>query len=292
MSEQAIFQLEYLPLRFTFLSAGVARLPDFLGSTLRGSIGGVLYQDKELYQFLYKNRSLSGGEADVVNPYMICPPLTESREYEKGKELRFEMILFGEAIGYAGLLVKAIMQQRDIGLGASKYPFTPIKAVHALDNRIVWKDGGLCDVAFREVCLPQRMLEDVRQIRVSLLSPLRIRRNGKLLEEIDFKTLIRNITKRVDALTARYGGWVSSEEAERVRQLAEAVRTTEYRLQRLDMQRYSRRLAEKMDFDGMVGRAAFEGDLSCFVPWIGAAEVLHFGRNTTFGMGRIEAEFF
>ena len=56
------------------------------------------------------------------------------------------------------------------------------------------------------------------------------------------------------------------------------------------MERYSNRTNEKMDFGGLMGSMSFHGDLSLFVPWLYAAQILHIGGNTTFGMGRIEVE--
>ena len=57
------------------------------------------------------------------------------------------------------------------------------------------------------------------------------------------------------------------------------------------MERYSNRINGKMDFSGLMGEVEYEGELSPFVPWLCAAQVLHIGRNTTFGMGKIEVYF-
>ena len=58
-----------------------------------------------------------------------------------------------------------------------------------------------------------------------------------------------------------------------------------------DIKRYSNRLGQKMDFSGLLGNVQFEGNITPFVPWLYAAQILHIGRNTTFGMGKIEVEF-
>ena len=57
------------------------------------------------------------------------------------------------------------------------------------------------------------------------------------------------------------------------------------------MERYSNRINGKMDFSGLTGEVEYEGDLSPFVPWLYAAQKLHVGRNTTFGMGKLEVYF-
>ena len=42
---------------------------------------------------------------------------------------------------------------------------------------------------------------------------------------------------------------------------------------------------------GLIGTIEYEGDLTPFVPWLYAAQRLHIGRNTTFGMGKIQVYF-
>ena len=73
-----------------------------------------------------------------------------------------------------------------------------------------------------------------------------------------------------------------------LQELAAGVRTVreELRLERLE--RYSNRLQEKMDFGGLMGEVEYEGNLDPFVPWLLAAQTLHLGRNTTFGMAEIQ----
>ena len=57
------------------------------------------------------------------------------------------------------------------------------------------------------------------------------------------------------------------------------------------LQRYSNRVQDKMDFSGLMGEVEYEGDLAPFVSWLSAAQILHIGRNTTFGMGKIQVYF-
>ena len=81
---------------------------------------------------------------------------------------------------------------------------------------------------------------------------------------------------------------MNKEEATRLLMLAAEVRTTK---EDLRLEQYSNRLKGKMDLSGLLGELEFAGDLTPFVPWLLAAQILHIGRNTTFGMGRIEVYF-
>lgn len=290
MEQQAPFFLTYLPMKISLVSLKTAILPAYLGSTLRGAVGQALRCDSCTYNYLYHNRSLSNGRQDIPNPYLIVPSQINHSEFRTGEELSFHILLLGEAVQYAQPLVKAL-QIQELGLGATRYPFVLKKITHDPDQRVIWEDGNFHAAAVRSVALPYRTLPDVNQVTIHTRTPLRIRRDGALLETIDFVTIIRNITHRFEAVAARYGGWVDAAEAERIRELSVQVAVLQNHFAAKPMMRYSNRLGEKMDFSGLTGSMRLQGDLSPFVPWLYAAQIFHVGRNTTFGMGRIEVEF-
>ncbi|MCU7378496.1 CRISPR system precrRNA processing endoribonuclease RAMP protein Cas6 [Clostridiales Family XIII bacterium ASD5510] len=291
MKPEASFFLNYLPMEVTLISMDRAELPLFLGSTLRGVIGQTLRQDREAYNYLYNNRALSGNLQDTVNPYMIRPPMAETSVYLKGEKLTFHVILFGDAVRYTPQLIFAIEGIGRRGLGAGRYPFQLDKITHSLDQRVIWQAGIFHEVAVRSAALPCRSLSSLEQVRLKTLTPLRIRRNGKLLEQVDFPTIVRNITRRIERLCERYGGWIDEKEAQHIQALATDVSTIKEQLKLVNLNRYSNRTGEKMDFSGLMGELWFEGPLTPFVPWLYAAQTLNIGRNTTFGMGRVKVEF-
>lgn len=290
MEQQDSFFLTYLPMKVSLVSLGTAILPEYLGSTLRGAVGQALRCDSRTYNYLYHNRSFSNGRQDIPNPYLIVPSPVNRSEFRAGGELSFRILLLGEAVQYTLPLVEAL-QIGKLGLGVTRYPFVLKKITHDLDQRVIWENDSFHAEAVRSVALPYRTLPDVEQVAIRTRTPLRIRRDGALLETIDFVTMIRNITHRLEAVAARYGGWVNAAEAERIRELSAQVTVLQNHFAVKPMMRYSNRLGEKMDFSGLNGSMRLQGDLSPFVPWLYAAQILHVGRNTTFGMGSIEVEF-
>lgn len=294
MTEQGIFDLKYLPLKISMISLERAELPPYLGSTLRGVIGQSLYRiDREAYDFLYKNGGKCGNQQDIVKPYIIIPPEFHGDRYivARGEELVFEFLLLGDAIKYASSLALALQNIGQYGLGAQRYPFSLLRIVNREEQRILWRRNIYYKTGENEIRIPCHRLQNVTGAEIELRTPLRIRRNGQLLTEIHFQTLIRNITSRMSAITERYGGEVDRDEAERLVMLAGEVRTVREDLRVLHLERYSNRVKDKMDFSGLMGRLEYEGELTPFVPWLSAAQILHIGRNTTFGMGKIEVQF-
>lgn len=63
----------------------------------------------------------------------------------------------------------------------------------------------------RKIPLVYKTLDNVESVTIKFLTPLRMRRNNELLKDVDFSSIIRNITYRIKSLTGRYGGWVDTE---------------------------------------------------------------------------------
>lgn len=294
MTEQGVFDLKYLPLKISLISSERAELPPYLGSTLRGAIGQSLYRtDRETYDYLYRNGTKNDEQQDIVKPYIIIPPEFHSDKYivDRGEELVFGFILLGDAVKYASSLVMALQNIGCCGLGTQRYPFSLRRIVNCEERRILWRGNTYYKTGENATRIPCHRLPGVTGAEIELRTPLRIRRGGQLLTEIQFQTLIRNITSRMIALTERYGGWVDQEAADRLIMLAGEVRKVREDLSVFHLERYSNRVKEKMDFSGLMGSLEYEGELTPFVPWLSAAQILHIGRNTTFGMGKIEVQF-
>lgn len=291
MKEQQGFSLSYIHLKVILISKESAQLPPYLGSTLRGVIGHALKQDKDAYDYLYRNYVLSDYKRDILNPYMIIPPLQKQSSYPKGSELEFDLILLGDAQQYTVSVIKALNKIENLGLGALRNPFVLKKVLHKQYQRIIWQDGYLNSNAIKNEELPYLSLSDVKRVVLQIHTPLRIRRKGKLLEMLDFPTIFRNITSRMEELTSRYGGWVNEEEIARLMNFSQNIAVVREELRLEELKRYSNRQEKTIDLSGLMGSIEFEGELTKFVPWLYAIQILHIGRNTTFGMGNITVEF-
>ena len=53
-----------------------------------------------------------------------------------------------------------------------------------------------------------------------------------------------------------------------------------------DWERYSSRQDQRMKFGGFIGSVTYQGRLNPFMPFISLGEIIHIGKNTTFGLGK------
>lgn len=283
--------LSYLPIDITLEFLEQAKLSTFPGSALRGIIGKTLLQNQEAYDYFYYNRNLAGNRKDLIHPYIITLPTTKKTLYQKGETLTFTIILLGDAIPYASSFIHAVTKMDRYGIGAFRYPFQLVKITHRDDHRIIWKDGFFSEIALQTTPLAYHTIPDVRQVQIHIQTPLRIRRNHQLLHDIDFGVIIRSMTYRMEMFASRFKGFINKEEVAYLHSLVPNVHIKKKQLVFEKMDRYSNRTHEKMEFCGLLGDIWFEGDITPFVPWLYAAQMLHLGGNTTFGMGQIEVEF-
>ena len=293
---QKHFEINYLPLNISLTALEQAELPPFLGSTLRGVIGQSLLQtDKEASAYLYRNGEDPSLDANqvITKPYMIIPPEISVPQtiVQQGEKINFEFLLFGNASKYASSLILALEHIQHFGLGAYRYPFCLSEIVNSYFQRLIWKNGVFYKQGMNTAVVPILELEKVTGAVIKICTPLRIRHGGKMVKSISFETLIRNITNRIKMITERYGGWIDCSEAERIQTLAAQVQIVKEDVRVKPMARYSNRAGRKMDFSGIIGELEYKGDLTPFVPWLYGAQRLHVGRNTTFGMGKIQVYF-
>ena len=73
---------------------------------------------------------MAEGGYDIPNPYIINPP-GYREQYNKGDELRFQVILLGDALRYAEQLINALITAGSFTIGAERKRFQLYGAVGA-----------------------------------------------------------------------------------------------------------------------------------------------------------------
>jgi hypothetical protein len=283
------FSFSYLPLIIQLRCEESGKVPLFLGSALRGALGWLLQESKsDVYTYLFDNQSNRSSKAHLVKPYIIEPPKPKEY-YQQGDFLQFSLIFLGNAELYAAEVTRILTEQSFMKIGAKRLPFKLLSITHRTTYKTIWEETKPI-LAFAH--LTSDFISSEKQKghwgSLQIQTPLRIRRQGKLVTDLDFPTLIRNITTRMTELTEGYGGSVNNAEIERLCEEAKHISLTTMATRYHKMERFSNKLNEKMDFSGIMGVLTFEGELTPYTPWLNAARLLHIGRNTTFGCGKIE----
>ena len=125
-------------------------------------------------------------------------------------------------------------------------------------------------------------------ITLSLKTPLRIRFDGQITDNLEFHVLLRNLLRRIASLSYFHCGKRLDVDFRGLIEKSLAVRQSASDVQWYDWKRYSTRQEDWMSLGGVIGNVSYEGDMSDFVALLRLGEYVHVGKGTSFGLGKYE----
>ncbi|MEK0085280.1 CRISPR system precrRNA processing endoribonuclease RAMP protein Cas6 [Benzoatithermus flavus] len=227
----------------------------------------------------------------VPHPYVLQPAMGQKPRLEPSDAIELDVTLIGHAAGYIAYVVRALQDAAATGIGPDRLVLdlehvapVPVTAA-SLSADPGERRGGLCVQA-----LPALPPPCPKQVRVELLTPLRVQRDGHLVGPETFTPgdLLRNLVRRVSMLRQFFTDRPLEADFVALKELGLGLRARHAALRWVDLVRRSSRQDTVMRMGGIVGR--FELDLTGAEPlwpylwlgqWIGA------GKGATMGLGRI-----
>ena len=293
-----------------------AVLPYYKGSTFRGVFGHALKQvvcalkrqtcetcllkEKCVYALVFETEAVDSLPANSrmaasPHPFVIEPPLDTRTDYPAGADFDFTLLLFGEVNRLLPYFIYAFDRMGKIGIGKKmegrrgRFALNEVyhngECIYSGANQTLQMNGSLPDLTLQEA---DDARNDPKQLQVSLITPLRLKFQNRFNRELPFHVLIRASLRRISALFTAYDGGEPQLDYTGMVRRAEKVKIIDSDLNWFDWQRYSGRQDQKMLMGGMVGTVTYEGDLCEFLPLMDAAAKVHLGKQTSFGLGRVE----
>jgi len=129
--------------------------------------------------------------------------------------------------------------------------------------------------------------QTITDVTLEFTTPLLLEERGKIqFEPPRFSLLFEHLARRIMLLQAVHGpGCVEIEQLDSLMECTSAVETKATDMRWQSMERISNRQQARIKTGGLVGSITFSGDLTPFVPYLQAGELLHVGKSTTFGFG-------
>lgn len=292
-----------------------AHLPPFKGSTVRGLLGHALKRTvcvlkrQACADCLLRNDCLYARmfglppptEKAAVNasaephPFVLEPPLEEKTVYQPGETITIGLILFGEINRRLPYFIYAFDEMGQIGMGKKvdrrRGRFTLEKV--CWDGKVIYKppEGNIrmpnpLPSLTLEATSPSDVCSDT--LEVHLLTPLRFKRNGHLDNALPFDQLIRLSLRRVSGLLGTFNGGEPSLDYQGMIERASTVQIVSADLAWKELERYSARQKKRIPLGGLSGSVAYAGDFREYLPLMNFAVRAHLGKNTTFGLGKIQ----
>lgn len=240
---------------------------------------------------------------DIPRPYIILPPLGETRRYDPGETLQFGITLFGSIIQLLPYLMLAINGLEAAGLGQrltenhgqrGRFRIMTVENYNPMsgERRTLYTKGQ----QLFQVPTVAITADDIRQraeqlpdnhITLTFLTPTRIVEREHLLRHAVFAPIIHRLLERLMALENAYGHGTSMrmEELWALVEQAEQIECTEDNTHWLDVKSYSNRQKRFTPIGGLVGQATFTGHLAPFREYLIWGELIHIGKSCVKGDG-------
>jgi len=316
--------LSYLRLRFHLKAQEDCTLPSWKGSLLRGAFGHALkrtvctMKTKQLCEtcmlreqcaytrlfetFITKEPPPFLKGLDTSPRPFIFEPSDKNQKYNKGDTLWFDLILIGNIADYLPYVIFAVFQMGQTGLGVNRhrfdlehaYCFQPGETSESSQINGEWQmlyDGNSQMILFtpESVAIGNSDISSPSDnVTLNFLTQTRLKFQNELTMDFTFRMLVFKMLRRILELSHFYSddekiNW----EFPDLLAAANDVSIAERNLCWEDWGRYSNRQKTKMKIGGFIGSLNLEGDLNPFVDLLAYTEVLHVGKGTTFGLGRI-----
>jgi len=282
----------------------------FVGSTIRGAFGNIL---KDLYcveplgrcpdcmlksccgyTYLFESGwYFSNGErqqAGVPQPYVFEPTINE--EIKPGKvEIKLGLLLFGNSIDYVPVFVYCINKIGRWGLGKNRTSYELKRVEDLFGEKDIWVKNSIKMIerphtkTWDDYLEQARKKNKIKRCQIELVTPLRMKQEGRLHNQLDFCTIVKAIIRRWNSLNEYYGDGQNKDERELIN-LAAKIPSGTLNLHWQEMERYSRRQDQRMMLGGLMGKMECAGELEPFIPWLLLGQDIHIGKNTSFGLGK------
>ncbi|WP_028325139.1 CRISPR system precrRNA processing endoribonuclease RAMP protein Cas6 [Desulfatirhabdium butyrativorans] len=243
------------------------------------------------YFRLMEDQSNVSGIQEMPRGYVLYPTVNGSND-----SLQLYLTLFGTFIRYAPAVLKALQCGETTGIGASRTPYRlmgiseilpkePAKTI-ALDFDGVMDFGcgaPLADWVPKDIAAHQA-------ISCRLATPVRLRRKGKYLGQMDWPYFFASLIRRIESLELLFasGKPLGKERFVKLAAQFSGLHPKSESLAWHEYSRWSNRQHKKVPMGGLVGDAAFDDSCQWLYPWLALAEIVHVGKGASMGLGKIE----
>ncbi len=290
-----------------------ARLPGYLGSTLRGALGwslkktscalrrqqcaDCLLRQQCAYAWIFETERYEAGDGRTINarphPLVIQPEEQVCGEKAEGDDLRFSLLLLDRANSLLPYIVHAVRLMGEAGIGSGRraglgrFAIAEIRA----GNDLVYdhQENVLHQpVTTGKIRLDPCPAHGISSLQVLLHTPLRFKQGNRLNLDLPFDRLVRACLRRIAALESAYGPGEPDLDYSGLVQQAGQVMVKESSVHWEPLFRWSNRQKKKVSLAGLAGAVSYQGPLTEFVPLLRYCEQVNIGKQTVFGLGRIE----
>ena len=310
------FNITYSKFRFCLEVSERMELPRYKGSLIRGALGrslkkiccmqggrleadctACMYRGYCPYSYVFESPAEAFSEQGALHKHMPHPFVLEpgdmNTDYLPGDEIYFDLLLLGRGNEFFPYFIAAVERASMHGLGYQRGT-CELKTVYQLTGEeqvLIW-NGGLCFMdmpavyVLGDINVPGDSVSE-RDVTVLFQTPARLQNEGHLTTDLGFGLLMRAVLRRLDLLCRAYSEKSDLPFKELLAEAGE-VETVSSHLHWVDWSRYSARQKTKLLMGGAVGDITFKQVPAKFLPYLYMASVVHIGKGTVYGLGKLD----
>lgn len=297
-------QIRYVKLHFQIRFVEATRLPVNKVSAIRGGIGEMLLRancirDRNCAECDFEQecivRRTMYSKFDVKPAFVTTGDsvgyVLECENYEElfaeGDRLEFYLILFGKTIVYFSQFLQAVYQLGSVGIGKehSRYRLVSIRNTvgkEILDGANVLMEHYVVQTIGDYVGYRLKQ-ESVWENRIRFKTPVTLKYQGRMQERLTIEALIPAVFRRLYILDCFEGL-----ECEEIRWQGIWPKVLQESSRKISVLRYSSTQDQRMTLWGIKGELLLSEIPPELLPALLAGEVMHVGKNTSFGFGRYQ----
>ena len=304
---ESIFAVRYVKLHFFLRIMEDSNLPLYKASAIRGGIGEMLLRSncvrsrqcegcdflKEciVQRTMYSQYELQPdfvSEGDSIGYVLECEDYRTG--FQAGDILRFQLILFGKSIVYFNQYLQAVYALGFQGLGKEHVKYQVIGVTNT-KNEPILDQNNILMAHYRIQTIGDYVRFRTEQIRINegsermlmfFYTPLSQKYKGEFLTEFQMDAIIKSIQRRIFLLDCFEG--IDGEE--QYDMLLPSPKIEYQQPVFTKVMRYSSRQDRKMPLRGIRGEILLSDVSNLVLPYLAAGELIHIGKNTSFGFGR------
>lgn len=250
---------------------------------------------------------------DIPRPFVFRAPQTTHSRFQKGEAFEFGLVLIGRALDFLPYFVLSFRELAAEGLGLNRARCTlerveqtgvssngagranrETKLVYSADDQVFratesvkaeeWVRARLVELPDPDGSAP------TQRIKIRFLTPTFLRADGEVVRRPEFHHLFKRLRDRINALSTFFGDGPLDLDFWGLGERTEKVRTVSAQVEWVERFRTSSKTRQRHELSGFVGEATYEGQLDEFLPWLALGELVHVGKHTAWGNGRIELQ--
>ncbi len=305
--------LKYIKVKFQIEFKTETKFPLYKGSIFRGAFGKSLrditcpikkqkcseciLSNSCIYFSIFESRKKI---SEKTSPNRPLPFILEALDmcnnhFLPRDRLSFSIILIEDAIFKLPYVVYSIINMGEMGIGYGiKDGYGRFKLLSATtDDKILYshEDNKLYKPQhINTIGLIEQDIQDVEvsKIKLDFLTPYRVKFRNKLVTTFDFSILIRACLRRISQLEDTYAGKEPDIDYKGLIKESQEIEATTITKKWFELKRYSFRQHREMKLGGLVGSVLYRGNLKKFLPILRYCEVMHVGKQTSFGFGKFK----